>query len=76
MAYIEKIFRFSRSSVEGPFEFRQYFEQIKNYGNVVNISRATVPFVVSGFLGWIILLRKVGLLKGRGYGYMGEVRTW
>ena len=35
-----------RSSIEGPFEFRQYLEQVKNYANTVNISRATVPFVV------------------------------
>ena len=35
-----------RSNMEGPFEFRHYFEQIKSYGNIVNISRATVPFVV------------------------------
>ena len=36
-----------RSSIDGPLEFRQYFENIKSYGNIVNLSRATVPFVVS-----------------------------
>jgi hypothetical protein len=45
--YIDVLFSCRyRSSVDGPYEFRHYFEQIKSYGNSVNISRATIPFVV------------------------------
>ena len=33
--------------MEGPLEFRQYFEIIKDHGNYVNISRASVSYVVS-----------------------------
>ena len=33
--------------MEGPLEFHQYFEIMKVYGNYLNMSRATVPYIVS-----------------------------
>ncbi|XP_028400539.1 poly(A)-specific ribonuclease PNLDC1-like [Dendronephthya gigantea] len=35
----------SGSTFDGAAEFRQYFDAVKSYGNIVNISRATVPFL-------------------------------
>ncbi|CAB3994065.1 pre-piRNA 3 -exonuclease trimmer-like, partial [Paramuricea clavata] len=58
------------SSIDGPLEFRQYFENIKSYGNIVNISRATVPFVnlagqdpKSNRPDWLHISRRRGLKR-------------